>query len=76
MVVPVERRQAASDEEDDVLSGNEKSVEEDDKSEFSVSEDEDGARQFSRFNCMCWHHPRRRLPCHRPGDILICFGKH
>lgn len=47
MVVSVERRQAASDEEDGFLSGNENSNEDDDKSEFSVSEDEDGAWQFS-----------------------------
>ena len=42
MVVP-ERRQEASDEEDEFVSGEEQSGDdEDDKSEFSVSEDEDG----------------------------------
>lgn len=44
MVAPVGRREAASDEEDDeFISGNENSAEADDKSEFSVSEDDDGA---------------------------------
>lgn len=42
-MVPVERRQEASDEEDEFLSGEEQSGEGDDKSEFSVSEEEDGA---------------------------------
>lgn len=41
MVVPERRAEASDEEEDEFLSGEDRSG--DDKSEFSVSEDEDGA---------------------------------
>lgn len=77
MVVP-ERRQEASDEEDEFVSGEEQSGDdEDDKSEFSVSEDEDGA--VPHLHALCCQAPaiRQHRPCDcTPGSIHLGLRWH
>ena len=72
MVVP-ERRQEASDEEDEFVSGEEQSGDdEDDKSEFSMSEDEDGA--VLHLHALCCQAPasgRTGLCDCTPGSVHL-----
>jgi hypothetical protein len=72
MVVP-ERRQEASDEEDEFVSGEEQSGDdEDDKSEFSVSEDEDG--EMPQLHALCCQAPavrQLRIVNCSPGSVHL-----